>query len=197
MKNKFLISGLVFIFAPPFLAVGSRHGLAVAPSLGEIIRWLSLFALMGYAFVRRSLTSWILVAMVLGAELGYDLPRFAVHLRILAQIFLQLIKVIIAPLLFGTLVSGIAGHADLKRVGRIGVKAIVFFEVVTTIALFIGLAAINISKAGVGVILPPVAGSPAVAATRPSAEEIILHIFPENIAKSVADNQVLQVVVFS
>jgi Na+/H+-dicarboxylate symporter len=197
MKNKFLISALVLYFAAALLAVGSRHGLAVAPSLGEIIRWLALFALMGYAFVRRSLTSWILVAMVLGAELGYDLPRFAVHLRILAQIFLQLIKVIIAPLLFGTLVSGIAGHADLKKVGRIGVKAIVYFEVVTTIALFIGLAAINISKAGVGVTLPVSASTQGIAAARPTAEEIILHVFPENIAKSVADNQVLQVVVFS
>ncbi len=197
MKNKFLISGLALYFVVAVLAVGSRHGLPATPVLGEIVRWLAMAALCAYAFLRRSLTPWILVAMVLGAELGYDFPRFAIHLRILAQIFLQLIKVIIAPLLFGTLVSGIAGHADLKKVGRIGLKAIVFFEVVTTVALFIGLAAINISKAGVGVILPAVAGSPAIAAARPSAEEIILHIFPENIAKSVADNQVLQVVVFS
>jgi len=94
-------------------------------------------------------------------------------------------------------VSGIAGHADLKKVGRIGVKAIVYFEVVITIALFIGLAAINISKAGVGVTLPVSASTQGIAAARPTAEEIILHVFPENIAKSVADNQVLQVVVFS
>jgi proton glutamate symport protein len=135
--------------------------------------------------------------MLLGAEVGYDFAAFATHLRILSQIFLQLIRVIIAPLLFATLVSGIAGHADLKKVGRMGVKAIVYFEVVTTLALFIGLAAINWSKSGVGVALPAAAGSAPVAGARPTAAEIILHIFPENIAKSVAENQVLQVVVFS
>src|SRR5262249_16992910 len=110
--------------------------------------------------------------------------------------FLQLIKVIIAPLLFGTLVSGIAGHSDVKSTLRMGVKSIVYFEVVTTLALLIGLAAINISKAGVGVHLAgAAAASPAPA--RPPASEIILHIFPENIAKSVAEGQVLQVVIFS
>jgi proton glutamate symport protein len=109
---------------------------------------------------------------------------------------LRLIKVIIAPLLFGTLVVGIAGHADLKKVGRMGVKALIYFEIVSTIALLIGFAAINISRAGVGVQLPAAAGQNLNVAPR-SASELIVNIFPENIAKSVAEGEVLQVVVFS
>jgi Na+/H+-dicarboxylate symporter len=112
------------------------------------------------------------------------------------MIFLRLIRCIIAPLLFGTLVSGIAGHSNLKKVGRMGLKAIIFFEAVTTPALFIGLAAINISRAGVGVHLPPAAGE-TLQVQRMTASETILHIFPENLAKSIADGQILQVVVFS
>lgn len=200
MKNKLLIAGFALFFVAAAIAVAGRFGMSAPPALGETIRWLALAALIAYAALSRSLTSWILVSMVLGAEIGHDFPHLALGMRVLSQIFLQMIRVIIAPLLFATLVSGIAGHADLKQVGRMGVKAIVYFEVVTTIALFIGLAAINISKSGVGVTLPAVpnasAASP-IASTRPTAAEIILHIFPENIAKSVAENQVLQVVVFS
>src|SRR5215467_3472469 len=121
----------------------------------EGMRWLVLVAAVVYVCIRPSLTKWIFVAMLAGAEIGYDFPAMAVSLRLLAQIFLRLIKVIIAPLLFATLVSGIAGHADLKKVGRMGWKSLVYFEVITTIALFIGLAAINLSRAGVGVKLPP------------------------------------------
>src|SRR5205814_1241764 len=112
-------------------------------------------------------------------------------------IFLSLIKAIIAPLLFSTLVVGIAGHSNLRQVGRMGLKALVYFEVITTLALFIGLAAINISRAGMGVTSPPSAAAPSVAPAPQSASDIILHAFPENIAKSVAEGQVLQIVVFS
>ena len=111
-----------------------------------------------YATQKKSLTTWIVVSMFIGAEIGHDWPTLATNLRVISQIFLQMIKTIIAPLLFATLVGGIAGHSDLKKVGRMGVKAIIYFEIVTTLALFIGLAAINISKAGVGVQLPLVAG---------------------------------------
>jgi proton glutamate symport protein len=197
MKNKFLISGLILYFAAAVLSIGSRHGFAIGPLLIETVRWTAFVALLAYAFLRRSLTVWILVCMVLGAELGNDLPRFATSYHLLSQIFLQLIRVIIAPLLFATLVSGIASHADLKKVGRMGVKAIIYFELVTTIALFIGLGAINLTRAGVGVKLPAAAATSQIVVARPTASEIILHIFPENIAKSVAENQVLQVVVFS
>jgi len=161
------------------------------------LRWIALAAFAGYALVRRSLTAWILVGLLAGAEFGHDAPATALHLQILGQIFLRLIKTIVAPLLFATLVSGIAGHADLKKVGRMGVKALIFFEVVTTLALFIGLAAINISRAGEGVSMPAAMGSAAPALARPTASELILHSFPENIAKSISEGELLQVVVFS
>jgi Na+/H+-dicarboxylate symporter len=159
-------------------------------------RWVTLAAFVSYAAFRRTLATWIVVAMFVGAVLGHDWPSLAINLRVVAQIFLRLIKTIIAPLLFATLVSGIAAHSNLRKVGRMGVKAIVYFEIVTTFALFIGLAAINLSKAGVGAQLPPPTGE-TLPATKLTFTEVLLHTFPENIAKSVAEGQVLQVVVFS
>src|SRR6202041_248960 len=97
--------------------------------------------------------------MVAGAELGFDAPAVAVNLKVFSDIFLRLIKTIVAPLILATLITGIAGHGDLKSVGRMGVKSIVYFEVLTTIALVIGLVAINISKAGVGLSLHAAAGA--------------------------------------
>jgi len=150
-----------------------------------------------YALRRRSLTAWILVAMALGAEIGYDWPATGQSARLLSQIFLRLIKTIIAPLLFATLVVGIAGHSNLRQVGRMGIKALLYFEVVTTIALFLGLAAINLSRAGVGVTPPTVTESAGVTAKAQTAAEAILHAFPENVAKAVSEGAVLQIVVFS
>jgi Na+/H+-dicarboxylate symporter len=122
----------------------------------------------------------------------------ASHLNIVSKIFLRMIKTIIAPLLFATLVYGIAGHANLKQVGRLGWKSLVYFEVVSTIALFIGLAAINISRAGVGVNFQPAsAGNSLQKVEAMTAEDTILHIFPENIAKAIYEGQVLQIVIFS
>ncbi|MGC2526201.1 MAG: cation:dicarboxylase symporter family transporter, partial [Candidatus Acidiferrum sp.] len=151
----------------------------------------------GYAGARRSLTAWIVVGLLAGAELGHDWPAAAENVQFLGTIFLRLIKVIIAPLLFGTLVVGIAGHADLKKVGRLGIKSLVYFEIVSVITLVIGFAAIDISRAGEGVHLPPVVGAAPLNAAPHTAAQIITDIFPENIAKSVAEGQVLQVVVFS
>ena len=118
-------------------------------------------------------------------------------LQVLGSIFLRLIKVIIAPLLFSTLVVGIAGHGDLKKVGRMGIKALVYFEIVSTLALLIGFFAINISRAGEGVRLPQSAQQQTTSVVTHSASDLILNIFPENIAKSVADGEVLQIVIFS
>ncbi|MGA2904520.1 MAG: cation:dicarboxylase symporter family transporter [Candidatus Korobacteraceae bacterium] len=161
------------------------------------LRWIALAALVIYGCLRRTLTAWIFIAMLLGAEIGHDWPNVATHLRVLALIFLRLIKTIIAPLLFGTLVVGIAGHSNLRRVGRLGLRSIVYFEIVTTIAIFLGLAAIHLSKAGVGVQLPAATSAETSSVGKLSAEDTILHVFPENIAKAVADGAVLQVVVFS
>jgi proton glutamate symport protein len=138
-----------------------------------------------------------MISMLIGAEVGHDFPAFAIHLQLISKIFLKLIKTIIAPLLFATLVVGIAGHPDLKQVGRMGIKSIIYFEIVSTLALFIGLLAINISKAGVGVILPEKPGEALQHVEPQTFDEIILHIFPENIAKAIYEGQVLQIVVFS
>ena len=161
------------------------------------LRWAALGGLLVYAFRKKSLTTWILISMLVGAEVGHDFPEVAVQLQLLSQIFLKMIKTIIAPLIFGTLVVGIAGHSGLKQVGRMGLKSIIYFEVVTTIALFIGLAAINISKAGVGIQLPEGGHEELPKVVPQTFREVILHIFPENFAKSVAEGQVLQIVVFS
>ena len=161
------------------------------------LRWTALAALVVYGCFRRTLTAWIFIAMLVGATVGHDFPNAATNLRVLALIFLRLIKTIIAPLIFGTLVVGIAGHSNLRQVGRLGLRSIIYFEIVTTIAIFLGLAAINISKAGVGVQLPATPTTEIVPANKLNAQDTILHIFPENIAKSVADGAVLEVVVFS
>ena len=163
-----------------------------------VFRLLSIVLLVIYAFKKRSLTTWILVCMLAGAEFGYDVPAIARKLQFLSDIFLRLIKTIIAPLLFSTLVVGIAGHANIKQIGRMGWKSLLYFEIISTIALFIGLAAINISKAGVGVVLPPNPDTSAVSAIKAQTTgDFLLHIFPENIAKAVVEGQILQIVIFS
>ncbi len=173
------------------------HFAGEATSLSVVLRWATIAALVVYGCLRRTLTAWIFIAMLVGAAIGHDFPNAATNLRVLALIFLRLIKTIIAPLIFATLVVGIAGHSNLRQVGRLGLRSIIYFEIVTTIAIFLGLAAINISKAGVGVQLPPSTTAETAPVTKLSAQDTILHIFPENIAKSVADGAVLEVVVFS
>jgi proton glutamate symport protein len=192
-----LLAMLAVVFAVALLTMlGQGRGSGIMPVALESLRWVAILLLAAYATATRSLTAWIFVGMAAGAELGYDAPATAVHFQVLGSIFLRLIKVIIAPLLFGTLVVGIAGHADLKKVGRMGIKAIVYFEIVSTIAILIGLAAINVSRAGVGIQLPVVAEDLKNVVPH-SASELILNVFPENIAKAVTEGQVLQVVVFS
>jgi len=199
MKKNILLAGFIAgSLAAILTTLAHFQALPIPEAVLMTARWTAIAVLIAYAFLRRSLTPWILVSMLVGGEFGHDWPQATVHLQVLSQIFLRLIKTIIAPLLFGTLVSGIAGHSDIKKVGRMGIKSIIYFEVVTTLALLIGLAAINISKAGVGVHLPTsVTSDVTPPPARPTASEIILHIFPENIAKSVAEGQVLQVVIFS
>ncbi len=178
-------------------AIASGSWLAGAYTLGLVGQGMLALGLVLYGLDRRSLTSWILISMVLGALVGHHWPEVGQGLRLLSQIFLRMIKTIIAPLIFATLVVGIAGHSNLRQVGRMGVKALVYFEVVTTIALVIGLAAINISKAGVGVVAPPAMEQTNITVVKQTAADVVLHSFPENIAKAVAEGHVLQVVVFS
>jgi proton glutamate symport protein len=182
--------------------LGCGSGLQFAHTLHPFavtVRWLGVALLALFAVRRRSLTPWIFVAMVAGAELGFDAPGVAVQLRVFSDIFLRLIKTIVAPLILATLVVGIAGHGDLKGVGRMGIKALVYFEVVTTLALGIGLLAINLTKAGVGLVFPVVANIAAMPSAPPPThwDDFLLHMFPENLAKSIADGQILQVAVFA
>ncbi|HRG83617.1 MAG TPA: cation:dicarboxylase symporter family transporter [Chitinophagaceae bacterium] len=162
----------------------------------SVSRWAFTVSLMVYAWFKKSLTAWIMAAMVLGVLVGFEFPDFSQQLKFLRQIFLNLVKTIVAPLLFSTLVVGIAGHSNLKQVGRLGWKSLLYFEVVTTIALVIGIIAINISQAGVGIIQPEIMEKlPETKAL--TWDEHIVDIFPTNFIKAIYDGKVLQIVVFS
>jgi proton glutamate symport protein len=153
------------------------------------------------SFKRKKLALWIFSAMILGVEVGMDFPAFALETERFGKIFLRLIKTLVAPLIFATLVVGIAGHSNLKQLGRIGLKSILYFEIVTTVALFIGLLAINVSQAGIGVKVEArsadKAKSTELLAQKAEHKDHFVEIFPENISKAIGENQVLQVVIFS
>ena len=182
----FLAAGFVLIhFAPGHIAAAC-------------VRWAGLVLLGLIAIRKRSLTYWIFLAMLVGLEIGLDWPDFAVHLKILSDIFLRLIKVIVAPLILGTLITGVAGHGDIRKVGRIGWKSLLYFEVITTIALVLGVVAINLTRAGEGLTLPASSTEVPPQNIPPLKwDDFILHIFPENIVKAIAENQILQVAVFA
>lgn len=169
-----------------------------------------------YAFFKKGLTIWILTSMILGIIIGIELPGVALALQPLSSGFIKLVKTIVGPILFATLVYGIAGHSDLKQVGRMAWKSLLYFNVATTFAIFIGLAAINISQAGVGIDINHLSqyDLPQTSAVKENDIKALEHIpsdvhwlyntaaflrdtFPENIIKSIYENQVLQIVVFA
>jgi proton glutamate symport protein len=205
MQRKLLIPAGVWLYGS-----GIALTLTAWPHAAMTLRLIGLVLLTLYALRRRSLTAWIFLGMVAGVELGLDAPRIALETRVLSDIFLRLIEVIVAPLIFGTLVTGICGHGQMRSVGRLGLKSLVYFEVLTTVALAIGLVAINISKAGVGlntnvpgnvsarssgVVIPNTVPTHSEGVL--SWQQFLIHIFPENIGKAVVDNQILQVAVFA
>jgi len=148
---------------------------------------------------RPSLTAWIFIAMVLGVTLGAAYPNIAKAdwMAALANVFLRLIKSIIAPLIFGTLVYGIAGTGSVKTMGRIGLKAMVYFEVLTTIALFLGLAAVNLVRPGEGLTLSGNNPAPNLPQANQTFGGILEHTFPSSVIDAMARGDVLQIVVFS
>ena len=147
-----------------------------------------------------TLTQQIFIGLAIGIVAGWFVsehhPEWAIYFRPFSQLFLRLIKMIIAPLIFATLVAGIAGAGHVRVVGRMGVRAIIYFEVVTTLALLIGLAAVNITKPGVGVNLPMGRTNEITAAAK-TWDQILLHTVPESVIRAMADGDVLQIVIFS
>jgi proton glutamate symport protein len=146
---------------------------------------------------RISLTGWIFIGMAAGIALGFGAPGDAAQLAPISNIFLRLIKSIIAPLLFGTLVAGIASTGSVKAMGRIGLKAIVYFEIVTTIALFLGLTAVNLVRPGAGMRLEATSAELALPKSQQSLGALLEHTFPSSIIDAMARGEVLQIVVFS
>ena len=151
------------------------------------------------------LTALIFIALFLGVIVGHFFPDFAVRMRPFAEIFLRMVKMIIAPLLFSTLVVGIAGHGDAKSLGKIGLKTIIYFEIVTTLALIIGLTMGNIFKPGVGfvsgtsvhAIEMQAAGLVAASHAHTSIGAMVTDIFPTSVVDAMAKGNLLQIVVFS
>lgn len=150
--------------------------------------------------LRLSQAQWIVVGLLVGVAAGGLVARLspgrAALFHPFAELFLRLIKMIIAPLIFASLVSGVAGAGHARTVGRMGLRALVYFEVITALALVVGLAAVNLARPGVGVTLP--------AATAPLAsqhlarwDEVLLHAVPTSIVQAWADNDVLPIVVFA
>lgn len=149
------------------------------------------------------LTIAIFISLILGITVGWIFPDFAVKTHVLAEVFLRMVKMIIAPLLFATLVVGIAGHGDVKSLGRLGVKTVIYFEVVTTVALVIGLGFANIFEPGKGITIAPIASGIEQAANMAvinhgtSFGEMLLSLFPTSVVQSMAEGNLLQIVVFS
>ncbi|MFN0216797.1 MAG: dicarboxylate/amino acid:cation symporter [Saprospiraceae bacterium] len=198
----------------------------VDPTILMVSRWLTVAAFCFYGWKQNSLTTWILISMIIGFEVGLDMGKSAKDFDILSTIFIKLIKTVVGPLLFSTLVVGIAGQSSGSQMGRIAIKAFTYFLAATSIALVIGLLAINFTKAGEGIqradtndkIIVPASELQAKVDTKKNEAQMlygdkvvtmkpadfkldwkytILHAFPENVAKMIYEGAVLQVVVFS
>jgi proton glutamate symport protein len=193
---------------PRYIAVLALAGTAMwmAGAAAALIGFAPLAAglrcagilLIALATLRRpSLLGFTLLAMLAGVELGLDMPHVAAQMRFLADLFLRLIRLIVAPLIFATITTGIAAHSQLRSIGRVALKALIYFEVVTTLGLIIGLVAANISGAGWGVTLPATTEPTPVAQSIQTWQQVLVNFFPENIAQAVAQNQILQVAIFS
>ncbi len=197
----------------------------IDPNVLLVFRWLTVIAFGAYGWTRNSLTTWILISMVIGFEVGLDMGKSAKDFDVLSSIFIQLIKTVVGPLLFSTLVIGIAGQSSGKQMGRIAIKAFAYFLTATTIALVIGLLAINFTQAGAGIqkqesdkVTVPASDLTAKIDRKKNETQFIyqdkmvtvkppdfkldwkytvLHSFPENAAKMIYEGAVLQVVIFS
>jgi proton glutamate symport protein len=194
-KPRFI--AVLALFGALLWIVGCAWALLGFAPLGLYFRCAGI-PLIAIATLRRpSLLAFTFLAMLAGNELGLDLPQFAAQTRFLADLFLRLIRMIVAPLIFATITTGIAAHSQLRSIGRVALKALVYFEIVTTLGLIIGLVAANLSGAGRGVTLPPSNEPTPATQTVQTWQQVLLNLFPENIAQAVAQNQILQVAIFS
>src|SRR5688572_29369952 len=196
-RNAGLLALLLFTVTAVLHVLHYQNWVVLPANVLLASRWIFIASLILFAIYKRSLTTWILVAMAIGVEIGLDFPKGSQDLKFLSNIFLRLVKTIVAPLLFATLVVGIASHSNLKQVGRMGWKSLLYFEVVTTIALVIGLLFINITKAGEGILVPETLLKELPPVKAKTWADHIIDIFPENIIKSVYEGNVLPIVVFS
>lgn len=212
-KNKIGLITLIFITIAILLTVLNQFNILHLPEHFLMpMRWTLALVLVIYATAKKNLTTWILICMILGVFVGLDFPNVAAALHPLSKGFIKLVKTIVGPILFGTLVYGIAGHSDLKQVGRMAWKSMLYFFCATSCAIFIGLAVINITHAGVGVDIQhmPKEELPTAKMVDTSLEKLPEHVhgiykftnfiyelFPENVIKSMYENKVLQIVVFS
>jgi len=193
------VAALALLVGAMLVAVGIAIPFVHVSPIAAVCRWIGIVAFLLFVVRRPSLMTWTFLAMLAGVELGIDAPQVAAQVRLPGDLFLRLIRMIVAPLLFATITTGIAGHNELKSVGRVAVKALVLFEVVTTLCLIIGVMAMNLSGAGWGVVVPAAieTAPPAAAQAPQNWQQIILNLFPNNIAEAVVQNQILQVAIFS
>jgi proton glutamate symport protein len=189
-----LILAALSLWAAGIAVAGANHS-TTALSL----RLPALAIFLAVALRKPSLLLWTFLAMVAGVETGLDLPRVAALAQFPCDLFLRLIRMAIAPLLLASIPAAIAAHSNLRSVGRVAIKSLIYFEVVTTIGLAVGSLAASISGAGWGVVLPPPseALTPATQQTAHGWQQIALNLFPDNIARAVAENQILQVAIFA
>lgn len=197
------------------IALGIFHSfewIQLSPTILITLRWTAAFSLIINALIKKNLTNWIITCMILGVFIGVDFPNAGMALQPLSKGFIKLVKTIVAPIIFSSLVFGIAGHSDLKQVGRMAWKSMLYFFCATSCAIFIGLGVINLTQAGKGINIEnmPMEELPSPKKTDAALEHLpetvhglykfnhfIYDLFPENIVKSMFENQVLQVVIFS
>ncbi|HND89335.1 MAG TPA: cation:dicarboxylase symporter family transporter, partial [Saprospiraceae bacterium] len=226
-KNKTLWLSLLSIAVVAGLHIMPQLlGIAMDPTLLTVARWVVVATLLVYGWQAKSLTTWILISMAVGFELGLDMGKSAKDFDVLSTVFIKLIKTVVGPLLFSTLVIGIAGQGSGSQMGRIAVKAFTYFLLATSVALLVGLAAINLTQAGTGIqrhdstdkTMLPASDLQAKVDSKKNEVQLlygekmltvkppdfkldwkytVLHTFPENVAKMIYEGAVLQIVVFS